>query len=75
VLPVATECWPPNVTVAARQLRPLGIPVVQAASAPDNMATDRGREPDGALPFCDDAFGLAARRQRPANRVGDRSNR
>jgi SAM-dependent methyltransferase len=59
---VATECWPPNVTVAARQLRPLGIPVVQAAAAPDNMATDRGREPDGALPFCDGAFGLVSNR-------------
>jgi len=59
---VATECWPPNVTIAARRLHPLGIPVVQAAGAPDNMATDRGRETDGVLPFRAGAFGLVTNR-------------
>ena len=57
---VATEGWTPNVPVAARRLRPLGVAVVQDEGAPDNMAgdtTDRGR-----LPFRDGAFGLVANR-------------
>jgi SAM-dependent methyltransferase len=57
---VATEAWPPNVPVAARMLRPLGIPVVRDEGAPDNTdqdGTDRGR-----LPFRDGAFALVASR-------------
>jgi SAM-dependent methyltransferase len=57
---VATEAWPPNAPVAARRLRPLGVPVVQDEGAPDNMdqdGADRGR-----LPFRDGAFGLVASR-------------
>lgn len=57
---VATEAWPPNVPLAARRLRPLGIALVQDEGAPDNNrqgSSDRGR-----LPFRDDAFGLVANR-------------
>jgi hypothetical protein len=36
---VATEGWPPNVPVAGRRLRPLGIPVVQ-----DEGAAERSLE-------------------------------
>lgn len=43
---VATEGWPPNVGVAAARLRPLGVPVVQVAGAPDNPAQD-GVAPGG----------------------------
>jgi SAM-dependent methyltransferase len=56
---VATEGWPPNVPVAARRLRPLGIPVVQDEGAADNLAEDPGR---GRLPFRDGAFPLVANR-------------
>ncbi len=57
---VATEAWPPNVPVAARRLRPLGIAVVQDEGAPDNDSqngSDRGR-----LPFRDGAFSLVTNR-------------
>jgi SAM-dependent methyltransferase len=57
---VATEAWPPNVGVAATQLRPLGIPVVQDEGAPDNgeqEGSDRGR-----MPFRSGAFSLIANR-------------
>jgi len=57
---VATEAWPPNVPVAAGQLRPLGVAVVQDEGAPDNMAEDRANR--GRLPFRDGAFGLVASR-------------
>jgi SAM-dependent methyltransferase len=56
---VATEGWPPNVPVAARRLRPLGVPVVQDEGAADNVAEDPGR---GRLPFRDGAFQLVANR-------------
>jgi SAM-dependent methyltransferase len=46
---VATESWPPNVAVAARNLRPLGASVVAAADAP-------------ALPFRDATFDLVVSR-------------
>ena len=59
---VATECWPPNVPVAGRRLHPLGVGVVQAAGAPDNMAADRGGPDDGSLPFRDAAFGMVINR-------------
>lgn len=60
-LTVATESWAPNVSVAARRLRPLGIAVVHAEGAPDNDA----QSPDercGRLPFRDGAFGLVVSR-------------
>jgi SAM-dependent methyltransferase len=56
---VATEGWPPNVPVAARRLRPLGVPVVQDEGAADNMAQDQAR---GRLPFRDGAFDLITNR-------------
>jgi SAM-dependent methyltransferase len=56
---VATEAWPPNVPVAAARLRPLGIPVVQNESPPDNTSPDG---PGGRLPFRDGAFGLVINR-------------
>jgi SAM-dependent methyltransferase len=56
---VATEAWPPNVPVAAARLRPLGIPVVQNESPPDNTAPDGS---GGRLPFRDEAFGLVTSR-------------
>lgn len=56
---VATEGWPPNVPVAGRRLRPLGIPVVQDEGAADNVAEDPSR---GRLPFRDGAFELVANR-------------
>ena len=46
---VATEFWPPNVAVAARNLKPLGASVVAAAGAP-------------ALPFRDASFDLVVSR-------------
>lgn len=45
----AVECWPPNVAVAARTLRPYGGVVVAAADAPE-------------LPFRDGAFDLVVSR-------------
>jgi SAM-dependent methyltransferase len=56
---VATEGWPPNVQVAARRLRTLGVPVVQDEGAADNMAEDPAR---GRLPFRDGAFDLVTNR-------------
>jgi SAM-dependent methyltransferase len=55
---VATEGHPPNVQVAARRLAPLGITVVHAASAPDNVdQSESSVMSDGSmLPFRDDTF-------------------
>jgi SAM-dependent methyltransferase len=65
-LTVATESWPPNVPVAARRLRPLGVRVVQTEGAPDNdeQAPD---EPLGRLPFRDRAFELVTNRHESFN--------
>jgi SAM-dependent methyltransferase len=57
---VATEAWPPNVSVAATRLAPLGIAVVQDEGAPDNVV--QGDDDRGRLPFRDDAFELVANR-------------
>jgi hypothetical protein len=56
---VTTEAWPPNAPIAARRLRPLGIPVVRDEGAPDNIdqADERGR-----LPFRTAAFDLVINR-------------
>jgi len=47
---VATESYPPNVPVAARRLRPLGVSVVRTKGAPDNNV-QRVSETRGPLPF------------------------
>jgi SAM-dependent methyltransferase len=68
---VATEAWAPNVAVADRRLRPLGIPVVQYRSAPGNLeqpSPDDAATPSASaelpdrLPFRDAAFGLVLSR-------------
>jgi hypothetical protein len=58
---VATEGWPPNVIVAARRLRPLGVPVVWSEDAPDNV-DQRPGEPCGRLPFRAGSFALVVNR-------------
>jgi SAM-dependent methyltransferase len=52
---VATEGWMPNVPVAARRLRPLGVEVVAVEGAPDNADQDENTL-EGRLPFRDEAF-------------------
>ena len=49
---IATEGWMPNVTVAARSLRPIGVHVVAVEGAPDN-AQQRFTDVQGRLPFRD----------------------
>jgi SAM-dependent methyltransferase len=64
-LTVATESWPPNVPIAARRLRPLGIPVVQSDGAPNNVdqAADLSRSSaGGGLPFRSATFHLVTNR-------------
>jgi SAM-dependent methyltransferase len=61
-LTVATEAWPPNVPVAARKLRPLGIPVVASEGARDNWSQDGSESDDGRLPFRDGTFDLVMNR-------------
>lgn len=61
---VASEGYPPNAPLAARTLRPHGVPVVAVASAPDNI--DQGAndaDTDGSvLPFRDGSFELVVNR-------------
>jgi SAM-dependent methyltransferase len=61
---VATEGYVPNVDVAANRLAPLGIPVVQTASAPANVDQgDADPWPLGSpLPFNESAFDLVINR-------------
>ena len=62
---VATESWAPNVPIAARRLHPLGISVVHAEGAPDNVdqAPERSAGEDGGrLPFRDGSFHLITNR-------------
>ncbi|MGH2760472.1 MAG: class I SAM-dependent methyltransferase [Actinomycetota bacterium] len=49
-LTVATEGWMPNVAVADRNLRPIGVHVVAVEGAPDN-AEQRFTAVEGRLPF------------------------
>ncbi|HYZ92340.1 MAG TPA: class I SAM-dependent methyltransferase [Actinomycetota bacterium] len=56
-LTVATEGWMPNVSVAGRALRPLGVHVVAYEGASDNAA-QRFMDVDGPLPFRDATFDL-----------------
>jgi SAM-dependent methyltransferase len=62
---VATEGYAPNVAVAGARLAPLGVPVVHALSAADNVdqAADAGTwSTRVTLPFADGAFDLAINR-------------
>lgn len=56
---IADEAYPPNVPVAAANLRPHGIPVVQVEGAPDNGSQDGVR---GRLPYADRVFDCVANR-------------
>ena len=58
---VATEAWPPNVLVAARHLRRIGVPVVQDEGAADNAEQDRA-DPRGRLAFRTGALHLVVNR-------------
>lgn len=50
---VATESWPGNVPVARKRLEPLGIELVEAAGAPDNVVQ---RDDLPTLPFENGSF-------------------
>lgn len=58
-LAVATETWPPNVPIAAGNLRAVGGRVVWCDGAPDNNAWDAT---GGDLPFRDETFALVVNR-------------
>ena len=58
---VADEAWPPNVTIAAANLRSHGIPLVQDEGAPDNMDQADGPE-RGRVPYRTEAFDLVINR-------------
>jgi hypothetical protein len=58
---VATESWPPNVDVAGARLRPLGITVVHAEAAPENVEQPES-ETRGRLPFPSSSFALISNR-------------
>jgi SAM-dependent methyltransferase len=57
---VATESYPPNVSVAAKRLHPLNVTVIKIEGPPDNnVQTD---ETKGHLPFRNDSFHLVVNR-------------
>jgi hypothetical protein len=58
---VATESWPPNVTIADARLRPLGVRLVWSEDTPDNVAQLRD-QPRGRLPFRAGSFSLIVNR-------------
>lgn len=58
---VADEAWPPNVPIAASNLRIHGIPVVQDEGAPDNMDAT-GDPTRGRLPYRSEAFDVVLNR-------------
>jgi SAM-dependent methyltransferase len=58
-LAVATETWPPNVPIAARNLRAVGGHVVWCDPAPDNAEWAGA---GGDLPFRDETFALVINR-------------
>jgi SAM-dependent methyltransferase len=58
---VATEAWPPNVEIARRRLRPLGIEVVEMKAAGENAQQNRAAALV-RLPFPDESFALMASR-------------
>ncbi len=64
---IADEAYPPNVPVAAANLRPHGIPVVQVEGAADNVdQEDMGRDGAdtvlGRMPYADRVFDCVANR-------------
>jgi SAM-dependent methyltransferase len=63
---VATEGWPPNVSVAAARLRPLGAYVVQDEGAVDN-SQQASTDPRGRLPFKIGGFHLVVNRHEAFN--------
>jgi hypothetical protein len=58
---VATESWPPNVSIAATRLQSLGVPVVHDEGATDNLRQNRG-DPRGRLAFMAQTFDLVTNR-------------
>jgi len=58
---VATESWPPNLDVARGLLEPLGVEVVEASAAPDNLDQPLGLD-SPALPFGDSSFSVVLSR-------------
>ena len=58
---VATEAWPPNVEVARRRLKPLGIEVVAVPAVPDNVDQPLGLD-SPVLPFDAESFSLVVSR-------------
>ena len=58
---VAVEGWTPNVPIAARRLRRLGVPVLHVEGARDN-ASQQADESSGRLPFRDGSFHLISNR-------------
>jgi SAM-dependent methyltransferase len=60
----ATEGHAPNLTIARKRLSPLGVPLVQAASAPDNVDQPNvtPEEDRSSLPFASGAFDLVVDR-------------
>ena len=56
---IADEAFAPNVPIAAANLRPHGIPVVQVEGAPDNDCQDGIR---GRLPYANRSFDCVANR-------------
>jgi SAM-dependent methyltransferase len=58
---VATESWQPNLEAARGRLEPLGVEVVPAPAAPDNIDQRPGLD-SPALPFGDASFSLVVSR-------------
>jgi len=61
---VATEGFPPNIPVAGKNLRAVGVPLIGAESAPDNVDQEDATpaETGSHLPFRDDTFDLVLNR-------------
>jgi SAM-dependent methyltransferase len=61
---VATEGYPPNISVAGSTLQRVGVPLVGVESAPDNIDQGNADPGDTAshLPFRDDTFDLVLNR-------------
>ena len=61
---VATEGFPPNIPVAGRNLRAVGVPLIGVDSAPDNIDQEGATpaETGSHLPFRDDTFDLVLNR-------------
>ena len=57
---MATESWPPNVSVAAARLAKRGVPVIHCEGATDNAL--QSGDGEGRLPFRDGAFDFVLNR-------------